>query len=265
MCRFIRGSEISLCALVTLRLNCEAMNEHYEHTPGEDQDELDAVEIRDNGEPLVDFLALCNSPKLVMAPSHPIFELPRVHLLRESVARMICQAANALPGGLKLQIVEGYRPLQTQRFMFRHALEEARKRFPDWSEDKICLEAGRYSAPPDAITPPPHTTGGAVDVGIVDENDQQLDFFSPFEITDVSHAAMKARGLSDQARRNRDLLRQVLEPTGLTNYVDEWWHWSYGDNGWALRTGAPFALYDKIEMPHDAKWIGDKTKLPSDE
>ena len=240
------------------------LNEHYEPTPGEDQDELDAVEIRDNGEPLVDFLELCHSPKLVMAPNHPVFELPRVHLLRQSVARMICQAANALPEGLKLQIIEGYRPLQTQRFMYRHALEEARKRFPDWSEAKIRLEAGRYSAPPEAITPPPHTTGAAVDVGIVDEHDEQLDFFSPFEITDVNHAAMNAQGISDQARANRDLLRRVLEPTGLTNYVDEWWHWSYGDNGWALRTKAPFALYDKIEMPPDAKWLGDKNKLPSD-
>lgn len=241
------------------------LNEHYEHTPGEDQDELDAVEIRDNGEPLVDFLELCDSPKLLMAPKHPVFELPRVHLLRESVARMICQAANALPEGLRLQVIEGYRPLQTQRFMYRHALEEARKRFPDWNETQTAREAGRYSAPPDAKTPPPHTTGGAVDLEIVDESGQRLDFFSPFEITDVDHAAMDARGISEQARRNRDLLKRVLEPTGLTNYVDEWWHWSYGDNGWALRMNAPFALYDKIEMPSDAKWIGDKNTLPSDE
>lgn len=232
------------------------MSDEYHDQPAEDQDELDAVPIEDNGEPLVDFLALCEGDRLVFAPRHPVFEVPRVHLARASVARMLCEAANALPVGLRLQIVEGYRPFSTQRLMFQRALEEARQRFPDADESRISREAGRYSAPPDAKTPPPHLTGGAVDLEIVDENGQRLDFSSPFAITDVQQAAMQAPGITETARRNRELLRSVLEPTGLTNYADEWWHWSYGDNGWALRTGAPHALYDKIELPDDAHWVG---------
>ncbi|HEX8552638.1 MAG TPA: M15 family metallopeptidase [Abditibacteriaceae bacterium] len=228
--------------------------------PGEDQDELDAVEIRDNGEPLVDFLGL--SPRLTLAPQHPVFEFPRVHVVRESVARMLVQAAESLPEGLELHVVEGYRPIQVQRAMWAHALEEARKRLGDASQGIIEREAGRYSAPPDAITPPPHTTGGAVDVAIVRENGEQLDFFSPFELSDMTHARADAVGLSDEAQKNRALLRSVLEPTGLTQYVDEWWHWSYGDNGWALRTNAPHAIYDKIELPANAHWIGDMDKMP---
>jgi D-alanyl-D-alanine dipeptidase len=232
-------------------------DEHSDH-PAEDQDELDAVPIEDNGEALVDFLALsetlCPGDKLVFAPRHPVFEVPRVHLARASVARMICEAANSLPDGLRLQIVEGYRPFSTQRMMFQHAIEEAKKRFPNADEATILREAGRYSAPPDAKTPPPHLTGGAVDLEIVDENGERLDFSSPFEITDVKGAAMNARGISETARRNRE--RSILEPTGLTNYADEWWHWSFGDNGWALRVGAPHAIYDKIELPEDAHWVG---------
>ena len=73
---------------------------------------------------------------------------------------------------------------------------------------------------------------------------------------------MNARGLSPIAQKNRALLRSILEPTGLTNYADEWWHWSYGDNGWALRVGAKNAIYDTIELPPDADWIGDLSKLP---
>lgn len=26
-------------------------------------------------------------------------------------------------------------------------------------------------------------------------------------------------------------------------YEEEWWHWSFGDSGWALRTGAAHAVY----------------------
>lgn len=234
----------------------------YSH-PTEDQDELDAVRIEDNGEPLVDFLAHCNGDKLIFSPTHPVFEFPRVHLLRESVARMICEAAQNLPDGLRLQIVEGYRPIAVQRAMFRYALQQARERFPEADDKTIQREAGRYSAPPDAITPPPHLTGGAVDLEIVGEEGVRLDFTSPFDLLDSSHAAFDAPGLSDEARRNRDLLRSVLEPTGLTNYADEWWHWSYGDNGWALRVGADHAIYDKIEMPADAQWVGELDKMPA--
>jgi D-alanyl-D-alanine dipeptidase len=71
-----------------------------------------------------------------------------------------------------------------------------------------------------------------------------------------------AVGLSAEAETSRSLLRSVLEPTGLTNYVDEWWHWSYGDNGWALRVGAEHALYGRVELPKDVDWIGDVSKLP---
>ncbi len=233
------------------------------NSPAEDQAELDAVRIEECGEPLVDFLRLEPGDKLVLAPQHPVFDFPRVHLLRERVAKMIIDAANNLPDGLRLQIVEGYRPLVVQREHFKHSLEEARRRMPDASEEQIQLEAGRYSAPPEALTPPPHTTGGAVDLEIIDANGARLDFFSPFELSDSRGAAMDAPGISDEAKRSRALLRSILEPTGLTPYSDEWWHWSFGDNGWALRVGAPCAIYGAVEMPADAQWVGDLSKLPS--
>ncbi len=232
----------------------------------EDQDELDAVEIRDNGEPLVDFVAAC--PELVFAPQHPVFDFPRVHIVRESVARMLCEAARALKQhdpSMKLQIGEGYRPIQVQRAMWEYALEEAKKRLGDVDQQKLEREDGRYAAPPDAATPPPHTTGGAVDLEIIDAQSARLDFSSPYELTDVAQAAMHARGLSPTAHANRALLRSILEPTGLTSYADEWWHWSYGDNGWALRVQSPHAIYNKIEMPEEAHWVGDKSKLPREE
>lgn len=232
--------------------------------PAEDQAQLDAVSVEECGEPLVDFLALEPTDKLVLAPQHPVFDFPRVHLLRVRVARMIIEAAQNLPEGLLLQIVEGYRPLVVRRAHFQHSMQEARRRMPNASQTELEVEAGRYSAPPDAPTPPPHTTGGAVDLEIIGENGERLDFFSPFELSDSRGAAMNAPGVSDEAKKNRALLRWVLEPTGLTSYADEWWHWSFGDNGWALRVGAPCAVYGAVELPSDAQWVGDLSKLPLD-
>ena len=230
--------------------------------PAEDQDELDAVLIKDNGEPLVDFLASCDSEKLIFSPTHPVFDFPRVHLLRASVARMICEAAQQLPDGMRLQIVEGYRPIAVQRAMYWHALDQARQAMPDADDKAIAAHAGRYSAPPNAKTPPPHLTGGAVDLEIVGEDGVRLDFTSPFDLQNNAGTAFDAPGISETARSNRDLLKSILEPTGLTNYADEWWHWSYGDNGWALRVGADGAIYDTIEMPADAHWVGELDKMP---
>ncbi len=235
--------------------------DEYTHAPAEDQDELDAVHIVDNGEPLVDFLKFC--PAIQFTAVHPVFEFPRVHVVRLSVAKMLADAISRLPAGYILQVVEGYRPIQVQRAMFCHALLEARKRLPEADEITILREAGRYSAPPDARTPPPHLTGGAVDLGLLGPDGEMLDMHSPFELTDMRQAGMFVKGLSDGAQNNRALLRQVLDPTGLTNYSDEWWHWSYGDNGWALRVGASHAIYDKVEVPANAHWVGDLSKMPA--
>jgi D-alanyl-D-alanine dipeptidase len=130
------------------------------------------------------------------------------------------------------------------------------------SQEELDRVPNMDSAPPGAVSPPPHLTGGAVDLEIVDESGARLDFSSPYDILDARQAAPNAAGLSSTARENRALLRRVVEPTGLTNYVAEWWHWSYGDAGWALRVGAPHAIYDRIELPPHAHWLGDMSKLP---
>jgi zinc D-Ala-D-Ala dipeptidase len=237
------------------------MSEYQEK--GESQDELDAVPNVDNGEPLVDFLEAC--PRLVFAPVHPAFDFPRVHLVRKRVAEMLCEAAALLEkenSDYRLQIVEGYRPMSVQRAMNRAMLERFRAENPDWSDEQVQNYTNRFSAPPDAKSPPPHITGGAIDLEIIDERGQSLDFSSPYAPGDYQFAALDAPEISDVAKKNRALLKRVLEPTGLTNYVAEWWHWSYGDAGWALRTGAPHAIYDRIELPANVHWVGDLAKMP---
>ena len=102
------------------------------------------------------------------------------------------------------------------------------------------------SAPPDDPCPPPHTTGGAVDLCLIRVPSREvLDMTSPLEWDETS-APTRLPGLSSEAQANRDLLIQTLEATGLTNYAGEWWHWSYGDSGWAFRVNAPRALYDRL-------------------
>nr|MDT0664632.1 M15 family metallopeptidase [Micromonospora sp. DSM 115978] len=58
-----------------------------------------------------------------------------------------------------------------------------------------------------------------------------------------------AAGVSELARRNREVLRQAMTAAGFVNYPTEWWHWSYGDRYWALLTGASAARYGTVGPP----------------
>jgi hypothetical protein len=51
---------------------------------------------------------------------------------------------------------------------------------------------------------------------------------------DEASCPFDASGLSRSARRNRDLLAEVMVGAGFVNYPTEWWHWSFGDRCWAL-------------------------------
>lgn len=212
---------------------------------GEPLTKLRAVPIVDNGEPLVDPRTL--SKRIHFAAKHPKFEdmkcTPRV---RRRVAEMLAQAAEALPDGIDIQIVEGFRPLAQQRFMYESLKAEFAQRHPEWNKATLHRVTNTMSAPPDDRCPPPHTTGGAVDLGLYDvKKGEQLDMTSPFDWDETS-APTQMKGLSAEAQANRDLLIQTLEAMGLTNYAGEWWHWSYGDSGWALRVGAPQAVYNRL-------------------
>jgi zinc D-Ala-D-Ala dipeptidase len=212
--------------------------------PDEPVAELRRVPIRENGEPLVDLGEL--TPKLYWAPRHPVFEYRRYRLGRKRVVEMLAAAAERLPAGLRLAVVECWRPPAIQEAMHAATRERLRAEHPDWPEARLEREADRFSAPMDEHAPPPHTTGGAADVHLIDGAANVLDFTGPYALTDPAGAPAFAEGLSPEAERNRALLREVMGAAGFTNYPAEWWHWSYGDQGWAYRGGHPHALYGAV-------------------
>ena len=218
---------------------------------GEPVEELVKIPIRDNGEPLVDIFEFC--PDLRWAHHSPRWDFPRSGLGRLTLAKMLTQAQEYLPRGLHLQIVGAFRPFEIQKLMYEKAREELREQHPHWDEEFLTRYLNVFSAPPIWDTPPPHTTGGAVDLLIVDGHGERLDFISPFEMGWIS-APTDLEGLSEAARKNRDILIDVLTRAGLTNFPGEWWHWSYGEPGWALRGGHEAALYGAVPDDQIPDW-----------
>lgn len=207
--------------------------------------ELRHVKIVENGEEMVDFLEAC--PRLLFARAR--FNYRRETVVRCSVAEGLCRAVDALPAGCRLAMIEGWRAPIIQQRMYRAIWLRFKERHPDWTDVMLKRVVNRFSAPMDVRVPPPHTTGGAIDVMLTDENGQELDHFSPYEPYDPRCAPFAATGLSDTARRTRDILGEALGIGGLTNYPSEFWHWSFGDQGWAYRGGHPHALYAAITPP----------------
>jgi D-alanyl-D-alanine dipeptidase len=211
-------------------------------SPAEPVTQLRHVPIVESGQPLVDFLELC--PLLLL--DRPRFHYRRETKLRLEVAERLCQAAHALPSGYRLAIVEGWRPPYIQERMYKTGWQRIAEMHPEWSDAAIRRTVNRYSAPMNRRVPPPHTTGGAVDLALVDLDGKMLDHHSPYEPFDPKGFHANPPGLSEMAQRTRQILYDALTSAGITNYPSEYWHWSYGDQGWAYRGGHTHAIYGPI-------------------
>ena len=145
-------------------------------------------------------------------------------------------------------IVEGFRTLEAQRMQHDANRARLKSMFPELSPELLQALLEDFSAPPDVeAVPPPHSTGGAVDVHLLDENGEMVDLVSPYTLDQTLDAAAWDAPISDEARHNRNILKNALESAGITNYPGEFWHWSYGDQGWAHRGGHPHALYGRLD------------------
>ncbi len=207
--------------------------------------QLRHVPIVECSEDLVDFLALC--PDLLL--DRPRYKYRRETLLRRRAAEMLCDANRRLPRGYKLAIIEGWRPPYIQRRMYKTVWQMFAERHPDWSRAKLVLTVNRFTAPLDRKVPPPHTTGGAIDLVLVEPDGKTADHCNPYDPLDPAGFLTAAPGLSESAKETRRILAEALSPAGLTNYPSEYWHWSYGDQGWAYRGGHANALYGQIQPP----------------
>jgi D-alanyl-D-alanine dipeptidase len=209
------------------------------------------IPVADAGEPFVD---LRDHPELVVDGrlADPAGAYAQV---RAGVAERLLKAQSLLSNGLRLLVVEAYRPPVLQRRYFDDYSEELAQRNPGRPPSWVYEQASRFVAP---LHVAPHVAGAAVDLTLSGPDGTELPMgtevnASPEESGGNCFTA--APGIPATARRNRALLSEVLTAAGLVNYPTEWWHWSYGDKYWALCTGAPAALHrqhDLIPIQEDA-------------
>lgn len=198
---------------------------------------LNRVREIECGEPLVDLR--------IVAPE---IKLPRTTVIpfcRARVAHMVRKAALSLPSGYFLAVTDAWRSLYRQRMIHEWMAQCARELWPDISYAALRRKVNRWVAPYDEKAPPGHCTGAALDVNLVDDKGETIDVWSPF--SRVHARPTFSYGLTKDAHRNRMILYEAMMNAGFSNCRDEWWHYSFGDAGWAVRMGFDECFYGIIE------------------
>ncbi len=174
------------------------------------------------------------------------------YYLREGVLRCLEKSQEYLQSmrpNWHIRIFDAYRPVSVQKLMvdrtFRQ-LTEAR----GWDVDNLTpaqrteimdMVLQFWAIPSlDRHTPPPHSTGAAVDVTLQDNYGQEVNMgsaidevsprsFPDYFKTDDTNDPQEAQ----QFHANRELLYAVMTHSGFQRHPNEWWHFSFGDQMWA--------------------------------
>ena len=217
------------------------------------------IPIEECGEPLQDlpreFLRM--EPHPYMALGAPYGASGNPFQLRQGVVQRLLKAQQRLSDhdpSLRLSIFDAWRPIAVQAFMVEHSIADlCRERGVELMSgdafDRVVADVGRFWAAPsrDPATPPPHSTGAAVDLTLSSREGIPLEMGGEIDaigaISEPEHYAGKEDPDARCWHQRRQLLADVMDASGFAQHPNEWWHYSFGDQLWAWRKGAAVAVY----------------------
>lgn len=184
--------------------------------------------------------------------------------VREEVRQKLLEAAEKLPKGYCLKILDAWRPFALQQELYDVYAKEIIEKFSleGMAEEEQKRIIRKYVSEPkeDRNIPPVHTTGGAVDVTLVYEDGKEVPmgtgFDDFFEMTDTDYFEKQGSSEEDRVeetvniRENRRLLYHAMTEVGFTNLPSEWWHFDYGNRFWGYYNQKP-AIYRGLFSEED--------------
>lgn len=209
------------------------------------------IPIRDNGEVLVP-IPLDLFPREYPHPYEKLganYGGKSPYCLRQGVLERLIIAKARLQqyrSDLQIKIFDAYRPVEVQQFMVEYtfaSILQARnlnvKELSLQHSRNIWEEVYQMWAVPsyDPRTPPPHSTGAAIDVTLADAAGKDIDMGGAIdELSSRSHPHYYARSRAKaelEYHAMRELLNRVMQEGGFYRHPNEWWHFSFGDRMWA--------------------------------
>ena len=208
-----------------------------------------------------------NPPYMHRAPG----AMPELYVREGVLARLLLVNKKLSPLGIELFVFDAYRPAEVQTYFhdvwvpkYLHQVH------PDWSVEEVAREVNNYWAPGfphkrdiNPLSPPPHATGGVVDLSLRQCDTHELlfmgadfDVVAPISFADHFEREAGLRALTNAeilAMGNRRILHHVMVEAGFVAHPNEWWHFGYGDQLSAFNSGAPHAVYSIMWLPGEAR------------
>jgi D-alanyl-D-alanine dipeptidase len=214
-------------------------------------DKIMAIAIKECGESLVE---LKEQSIIAYGPPPECVETtPYYTKVRKTVYEKLCQVQLLLPTEWRIRLYEGFRSLSVQQLLFTQEYERVQKTRQHATHQELFFETMRLVSPvknfdgSDNI--PPHNTGGAIDIEVIDSNGLLIDMGMAIAdwVTVAADTCLPETTLiSAAAQNNRRILNQAMQAQGFVNYPFEWWHFSYGDRLWAYYQNKKEAIYGMI-------------------
>ena len=148
-----------------------------------------------------------------------VYPEARAFLQRPAAEAVVRVHKKLAADGLGLVIFDGYRPWAITKLFWEVTPEDKRK----------------FVANPERGSK--HNRGCAIDLSIFDLKSGKLVPMPSDYDEFTERASPDYAGGTEEERRNRDLLRKLMEAEGFTVNANEWWHFDYKD--WES-----YAIYD---------------------
>lgn len=203
----------------------------------------------------------CHESLVPIPKEHFILEIPHPYeklgadyqgrspyFLRESVLSALIIASDylkTLNPDYCLKIFDAYRPISVQQFMVDYTFEElvhtqnlSLATLSVQEKESLLEQVYQFWAIPsfNPATPPPHSTGSAVDLTLMTSKGEPVEMGGSIdEISSRSTPNYYQNSLDPQEKiyhQNRELLNRVMTYAGFQRHLQEWWHFSLGDQMW---------------------------------
>lgn len=206
----------------------------------------ESILIQENGDPLVDL----STYPFILEPQYYNRGLSDSATLfaRKSVADKLIRIQDQFEE-MAFKIWDPWRSREVQNNIYQIIWKDLQAEHPDWDDEKLRFEVGVFAtAATDPNIIPPHATGGAVDLTIVDSDGRELSMGTGFDHFGPEAQMFYFDNIEPIAEisANRRLLRDAMLEEDFSYYNDEWWHFDYGNQFWAALKGREVAIYGEI-------------------
>ena len=134
-----------------------------------------------------------------------VYDCAECFLRLKTVKALVKANTKFMKKGYRIQLFDCYRPLDIQKRMWKIV-----------SNPEYVADPAKGSI---------HNRGGAVDITLVDADGKELDMGTSFDFFGPE-AGHYFDNLPDEVKKNRILLKRIMQKSGFVSFDSEWWHYN---------------------------------------